>query len=400
MIRFLTAGESHGPALTAIVEGFPAGLELTTAKIQEDLERRRRGYGRGGRMKIEGDTVEILSGVRHGLTLGSPIAIMIQNRDWERWKEVMSAAATDEVDRVDIAGDERLTAIEARVTKPRPGHADLPGSLKYRQNDIRNILERASARETAARVAVGAVARCLLAQFDIAVFSGVLGIGAVEIANPPADLALYRRNVAQSPVAAPEPQSAARMMAEIDRARENGDSLGGLIEVLAEGVPAGLGSHVHWDRRLDGRLSGALMSIPAIKAVGIGLGFETATQPGSQVHDPIHYRPERGFYHATNHAGGIEGGISNGELIRLRLAMKPIPTLYKPLPTVDLETKQPCAASIERSDTCAVPAAAVVAEAMTCWVLAEACLEKFGGDHLAESEANYRNYLRQIRERP
>jgi chorismate synthase len=397
MIRFLTAGESHGPALSAIVEGFPAGLPLTGRVIQTDLDRRRQGYGRGGRMQIEGDRVEILAGVRQGYTLGSPLALQIRNRDWERWQAAMAVEPGLGPEQVAIAADPQLARIDATVTKARPGHADLAGALKYRQTDIRNILERASARETAARVGVGAVARRLLQEFGVIVFSGVLQIGAVVVAHPPEDLQLYRSQVTGSVVAAPDPEATKLMTAEIDHAKQAGDSLGGVIEVLAEGVPVGLGSYVHWERRLDTRLAGALMSIPAIKGVEIGLGFAAAGMVGSLVHDPIGYDPEAGFYRPTNHAGGIEGGISNGEVIRLRVAMKPIPTLYKPLPTVDLISKQPAVASVERSDTCAVPAAAVVAEAMVCWVLAEAFMEKFGGDHLQETRSNYQNYLRQIR---
>ncbi|MGD8399347.1 MAG: chorismate synthase [Bacillota bacterium] len=397
MIRFLTAGESHGPALTAIVEGFPAGLPLTLEAIQTDLDRRRQGYGRGGRMQIEGDQAEILSGVRQGYTLGSPLTLQIRNRDWERWQAVMAVAAGAGPEQVAIAADRQLTAIDAVVTKPRPGHADLAGALKYRQTDIRNILERASARETAARVGVGAVARRLLQEFGVVVFSGVLQIGTVTVTNLPEDLSSYQRQVAASAVATPDPEATALMTAEIDRAKQAGDSLGGVIEVLAAAVPVGLGSHVHWERRLDARLAGALMSIPAIKGVEVGLGFQTAGMAGSLVHDPIAYDDAKGFYRTTNNAGGIEGGISNGEVIRLRMAMKPIPTLYQPLPTVDLITKQVASAGVERSDTCAVPAAAVVAEAMVCWVLAEAFLEKFGGDHLQETRSNYEAYRRHLR---
>jgi chorismate synthase len=399
MIRFLTAGESHGPALTTVVEGFPAGIPLSHNDIQAELERRRKGYGRGGRMKIEGDRVEILSGVRQGLTLGSPIALLIRNNDWERWKEVMAAEPGENREEVEIAADGRLTKVDAAVSKARPGHADLAGALKYRQTDIRNILERASARETAARVGAGAVARRFLKEFGIEVISGVLRIGTVEAAHIPDDPRQYRVNTTNSPVATPDPGATEWMTAEIDRAKQAGDSLGGVIEVLALGAPAGLGSHVHWDRRLDARLTAALMSIPAIKGVEVGLGFEAAALPGSLVHDPIGYSAASGFYRQSNHAGGIEGGISNGETIRLRVAMKPIPTLYKPLATVDINSKASVAASVERSDTCAVPAAAVVAEAMVCWVLAEAFVEKFGGDHLGETLANYQNYAQQIRNR-
>jgi chorismate synthase len=400
MIRFLTAGESHGPALTAIVEGFPAGLTLDARDLQGDLTRRRGGYGRGGRMKIEGDEVSILSGVRLGLTLGSPITLQIMNKDWQRWQEVMAVGASSNGpgEKVQIAADEKLKELNARVTAPRPGHADLAGALKYQQDDIRNVLERASARETATRVAVGAVARKLLTEFGIEVFSGVLRIGNAAVEKPPTDFAVYREKVLHSAVSAPDEQASRQMMTQIDEAKGAGNSLGGVIEVIVQGAPVGLGSHVQWDRRLDARLAAAMMSIPAMKGVEIGLGFEASTRKGSEVHDPIFYDPAKGLYRSTNNAGGIEGGISNGEFIRIRIAMKPIPTLYQPLQTVDLDTKEPRQASVERSDTCAVPAAAVVGEAMACWVIAEAFLEKFGGDHLLEIRCNYQNYLQKIRE--
>lgn len=397
LIRFLTAGESHGQALTAIIEGFPAGLPVSATMIREDLIRRRQGYGRGGRMKIEDDEVEILSGVRHGETLGSPITLQIRNKDWERWQQVMAVAPAGDSGKVEIAGDERLSELDARVTKARPGHADLAGAIKYQQSDLRNILERASARETAARVGVGAVARQLLREFGITIFSGVLRIGGEAAADIPEDLDVYLGNVGQSTVACPDLEASQKMMKGIDHAKENGNTLGGIIELIIKGTPPGLGSHVHWERRLDARLTYALMSIPAIKGVEIGLGFKSAELPGSEVHDPIYYDNSKGFYHKTNNAGGIEGGISNGELIRLRLVMKPIPTLYQPLDTVDFENKKPAKASVERSDVCAVPAAAVVAEAMACWVIAEALLEKCGGDHLRETKANFENYLKRVR---
>jgi len=395
LIRFLTAGESHGQALTAIIEGFPAGLPISVEMLREDLDRRRQGYGRGGRMKIESDEVSILSGVRNGLTLGSPITLLIWNKDWERWRKVMSVTAAEDSEKVAIAADERLQEIAPRVTKARPGHADLAGAIKYQQKDLRNILERASARETAARVAVGAVARRFLNEFGITVFSGVVKIGTEAATNIPADLDEYRENVKNSPVSTPDRSASQRMINAIDQAKAAGDSLGGIIELLIQGAPPGLGSHVHWERRLDARLACALMSIPAIKGVEVGLGFKAAELPGSEVHDAVYYDGKRGFYRETNNAGGIEGGIGNGELIRLRLAMKPIPTLYRPLNTVDIETKKPEKAAVERSDVCAVPAAAVVAEAMACWVMAEAMLEKFGGDHLRETKANFDNYLKQ-----
>lgn len=397
MIRFLTAGESHGPALTAIIDGIPAGLALRTEDIQHDLDRRRQGYGRGGRMKIEGDSVEILSGVRHGRTLGSPVTLQIRNRDWERWQQAMSVDTIEDEGMVTIAADERLAQTASVVAKPRPGHADLAGVLKYGHQDIRNVLERASARETAARVAVGAVARKLLMELGIEVISGVFQIGQAKVTHIPADLATYQKNVAESPVSSPDPEASRAMMDQIDQAKSCGDSLGGIIEVIASGVPVGLGSHVHWDKRLDARLSGALMSIPAIKGVSVGLGFQAAGMFGSEVHDPIRYNKEKGYYRETNNAGGIEGGMSNGEAIRIQLAMKPIPTLYKPLQTVNFHTKETAEASVERSDSCAVPAAAVVAEAMTCWVLVEALLDKFGGDSLGELSTNVENYWNTIR---
>lgn len=401
MIRFLTAGESHGPALNAIIEGFPAGLDLDVHDLQGDLTRRRGGYGRGGRMKIEGDEVTILSGVRLGLTLGSPITLQIKNKDWQRWEKVMAVGASPDntMGNVEIAADDKLTQLSARVTAPRPGHADLAGVLKYQQDDIRNILERASARETAARAAVGAVARKFLSEFQIEVFSGVVRIGNAAVEKTPTDLGIYREKVLQSPVSAPDELVSEQMMAEIDQAKQSGNSLGGIIEVIIQGAPVGLGSHVQWDRRLDARLAAAMMSIPAIKGVEIGLGFEASTLKGSEVHDSICYDSLKGFYRQTNNAGGIEGGISNGELIRIQIAMKPIPTLYQPLQTVDLDTREPKQASVERSDTCAVPAAAVVAEAMACWVIAEAFMEKFGGDHLQETRCNYQNYLQKMNAR-
>jgi chorismate synthase len=349
-------------------------------------------------MKIEGDEVSILSGVRFGLTLGSPIALQIKNKDWQRWEKAMAieASSTGTAGKVEIAADDKLAELSSRVTAPRPGHADLAGVLKYQQNDIRNILERASARETATRVAVGAVARKLLTEFGIEIFSGVIRIGNAAVEKPTADLAIYREKVLHSPVSAPDEQASEQMMAEIDQAKQTGNSLGGTIEVIVQGAPVGLGSHVQWDRRLDARLAAAMMSIPAIKGVEIGLGFMASALKGSEVHDPIYHDSINGFYRQTNNAGGIEGGISNGELIRMRIAMKPIPTLYQPLQTVDLDTKEPKQASVERSDTCAVPAAAVVAEAMACWVIAEAFLEKFSGDHLEETRCNYQNYLKKI----
>jgi chorismate synthase len=360
MLRFLTAGESHGPCLTAIVEGLPAGLPLTPADIDRDLERRQGGYGRGGRQQIERDRAEILSGIAQERTIGSPLALRIRNRDWENWR------------------DREVPP----WTVPRPGHADLAGGIKYGLQDLRLVAERASARETAARVAVGAVARRLLEEFDIAVGSYVAEVGGVVAENldlPPDQLWAQAE---RSDVRCPHEPTAERMRARIDRAREVGDSLGGVIVVGAIGLPVGLGSHVHWDRRLDSRLAGAVMSIPAIKGVEIGPAFENARRLGTEVHDEIlpGIRP-------TNRAGGLEGGITNGQPLLIRAAMKPIPTTLTPRQSVDLTTGEPTTTQYTRSDVCAVPAAAVVGEAMVTWVLAEALMEKIGGDSLAEMRA-------------
>ncbi|AVX19433.1 chorismate synthase [Carboxydocella sporoproducens DSM 16521] len=369
-LRFLTAGESHGPALTVIIEGMPAGVPLTKAEIDEQLWRRQQGYGRGGRMAIEKDEVEILSGIRHGLTLGSPISLLIRNRDWENWQEIMSPHPRTEG-----------TGTEKKVTRARPGHADLSGGIKYKHGDLRNILERASARETAARVAAGAVARALLRAAGIELVGQVTAIGGVTADTSDLTWEEIACRIPRSPVFCADEKASRKMMAAIDEARAAGDSLGGVVEVAALGVPVGLGSHVHWDRRLDGRLAQAVMSIQAIKGVEIGMGFLAAARPGSEVHDEIFWEEGRGYYRETNRAGGIEGGISNGEPIIVRAAMKPIPTLYRPLRSVDIETNQPYLASIERSDICAVPAALVVVEAMVALVLADAILERYGGDN-------------------
>lgn len=387
MLRCLTAGESHGPALLGIIEGLPAGVPVSGERIDADLSRRQGGYGRGGRMRIESDHAEILAGVRQGLTLGSPVGLMIRNRDWENWRDTMSPAA------VDVPSEKARS-----LTRPRPGHGDLAGGLKYGHRDLRNVLERASARETAMRVAVGAVCRGLLEAVGIRVMSHVVAIGGVRAETrglSPEELAA---RAAGSPVYCADPAAAEGMMAAIDRAREQGDTLGGIIEVVTLGVPPGLGSHVAADRRLDGRLAAAAMSIPAIKAVEIGAGFEAAGLPGSSVHDEI--LPASGaawFSRPTNRAGGIEAGISNGEPIVLRAAMKPIATLYSPLRSLDINTREPAQAGVERSDTCAVPAAAVVAEAAVLFVLSQALLEKFGGDSLGEVRRNLDAYLESVR---
>jgi len=371
-LRFLTAGESHGPCLTAIVEGLPAGLEIDVPAIDRDLARRQGGYGRGGRMKIEKDRVQILAGVLAGRTTGAPVALRIENRDWANWRERWAA------------GD------LPPLTVPRPGHADYAGMVKYGLHDARPVLERASARETAARTAIGALAKQLLAAFDIAVGSYVSRIGGVaagQMELPPAEL--WARAEA-SDVRCPDEAAAARMRAAIDAAREAGDSLGGVFVAMATGLPVGLGSHVHWDRRLDARLAAALMSIPAIKGVEIGPAFDNARRPGTQVHDELCRDGAAGVTRRTNRAGGIEGGMTNGAPVVVRAAMKPIPTTVAPLRSVDLATGKPARTEYQRSDVCAVPAASIVGEAMLAWVLADALLEKRGGDSLAEMEAGAR----------
>lgn len=384
MLRYLTAGESHGPALVSVIEGLPAGLALTAAQINKQLARRQSGYGRGGRMKIETDQVNFLSGVRGGITLGSPVALIIENKDWANWRQVMSP--------------EQEALVDKRVvTRPRPGHADLAGALKYGHRDIRNVLERSSARETAARVAVGTIARLLLAELGMDIMGHVLQIGPVVAAVGQQNPAELNKAIASSRLLCADPEAEQAMVAAIDEARLEGDSLGGVFEIRVGGVPPGLGSYVHWDRKLDARLAAALMSIQAVKGVEIGLGFAAGTRVGSQVQDEIFYEKDRGFYRRTNRAGGIEGGMSNGEEIVLRGAMKPIPTLYSPLQSVDLVSKEPFAASVERSDVCAVPAACVVGEAVTAWELACACMEKFGADSMDELRRHVKSYLDALR---
>ncbi len=393
-LRFLTAGESHGPALGAIVEGVPAGLPLTAEQIEIDLARRQRGYGRGARStSIEQDRAEILGGVRHGLTLGSPILLLIRNRDWVNWTRVMQVEPlTDEVAAelaaMAAAGDRKA----APITRLRAGHADLAGAVKYGFDDVRDVLERASARETAARVAAGAVARAFLGRLDIEVWSYTAEVGGVAL--DPAGATRSRAQAEASPLRCPDPAAEERMVARIDEARSAGDTIGGVFEVVATGLPIGLGSHVHWDRRLDGALAGAVMSIPIVKGVEIGLGFEQTRRPGSAVMDVIEGRDEAGEWgRRTNNAGGLEGGMSNGQPIVIRGAVKPISTLPRPLPSADLITGRPVEkAHYERSDICVVPAAGVVAEAMVCLALADSVLEKFGGDSLAETLDNAERY--------
>lgn len=385
MFQYLTAGESHGKALTAIIEGLPSGLPIEEDYINQQLARRQKGYGRGGRMQIEKDRAEILSGVRFTLTLGSPVTLLIRNKDWENWEEVM-APGVGEIPESKI------------VSKPRPGHADLAGAIKYNHHDIRNILERASARETAARVAVGAVGRSLLEQFGVKITSHVVEIGEVKAQIQELPSFEEIQEVSEtSEVRCLDNQAEESMKQRINRAKAEGNSLGGIFEIVVDNLPIGLGSHVHWDRRLDGRLAGALMSIQAIKGVEVGLGFDAARREGSLVHDELFYDSVKGPYRKTNYAGGLEGGITNGERLIVRVAMKPIPTLYQPLNSFDLKTKEPYQASIERSDVCAVPAAAVVGEAMTAIILAQAFQEKFAGDSLEEMKRNYHTYQEYVR---
>lgn len=381
-MRYVTAGESHGRALTAIVLDVPAGIPVEQARIDADLARRQVGYGRGGRMRIEHDKALVLSGVRFGRTIGSPVTINIINRDWDNWTDVMS-----------VSGEPRA---ENRMTAPRPGHADLPGILKTGASDIRDVLERASARETAARVAAGAIARSLLHELGVEIRSFVTSIGGVSMPMPEDLSAIDFALVESSDVRCPDATTAQRMRAAIDEATSKGESLGGTFIVVADGLVPGLGGYAQADRRLDARLAAAVISIPAIKGVEFGDGFAAASRPGSQVHDEIVFDPKRGYYRRTNHAGGLEGGMTNGELLVLRAAMKPIPTLMMPLASVDIETHEPVEASRERSDVCAVPAAAVVAEAEVAMVLAAAYLDSFGRDNLSDIREALDSYSRRI----
>lgn len=393
MLRYLTAGESHGQALVTIVEGMPAGVPVRAEAINQQLRRRQEGYGRGGRMKIERDEVRILSGVRHGETLGGPIALLVENRDWKNWEQVMNPAPADQLPG---AGADELGRTR-ELTRPRPGHADLTGALKYLRRDARDILERASARETAMRVAAGTVARQLLECFGVRFTGHVVSIGPVQANLDGLSPEQIAAAAEPSPVRCADPKAAGQMVAEIDAAKRDGDSLGGVVEVIVTGLPPGLGSHVAWDRKLDGRLAQALMSVQAVKGVEIGLGFEAARRRGSRVHDEIYYANDKGFFRHTNGAGGLEAGMTNGQPLVVRVALKPIATLYTPLHTVDMLTKEGVEASVERSDTCAVPAGAVIAEAAVAFVLADAWLEKFGGDSLTEVRRNVEGYLAQVR---
>jgi chorismate synthase len=387
MFKFTTAGESHGRALVAIVEGLPAGLAVDIERINRELKRRQWGYGRGGRMKIEQDQVQILSGVRHGLTLGSPLAVMIENKDWANWTEVMAVEELAEP-----------PAKTRELKRPRPGHADLAGGQKYGARDLRNILERASARETAARVACGAIAKQLLATFGVEILSHVVQLGGI----PDTPLELDWNEIAgiseDAPLRCADSDAERRMMELIDAKREAGDTLGGTFEVVARGLMPGLGSHTAWDRKLDGRLAQAVMSIPAVKAVAIGAGLEASNLPGSEVHDEIAYNNEtKEFIRETNRAGGLEGGITNGEELRIRGHLKPLSTLRRPLRSVDIDTKEDQPAGFERSDITAVPAAGVIGEAMVALVLCAAMREKFGGDSLGEMKRNFEGYREQLR---
>jgi len=405
--RFLTAGESHGPGLGAILEGLPAGVPVSSELIAEDLARRQRGYGRGARMRIEQDPAEVLGGVRHGRTLGSPVLLLVRNRDWDNWTRVMQVEALSDSESAELAalveaGDRRAMP----VTRVRPGHADLAGALKYGATDVRDILERASARETAMRVAGGAVCRAFLGELGIDVWSFTAEMGGV--AMDPARATRSRAESESSPLRCPDPDGEAAMIARVDEARAHGDTVGGVFEVVARGVPVGLGSHVHWDRRLDARLAAAICSIQSVKGVEFGLGFEQTRRFGSDVHDvvtgvgvdedlvpgPGFVGPVRRWLHATNRAGGLTGGITNGEPLVVRGAVKPISTLARPLPSADIRTGEPVStAHYERSDISVVPAAGVIGEAMVLLVLADAVLEKFGGDSLAEVRDNMRRYL-------
>jgi chorismate synthase len=370
-LRYLTAGESHGPALTVIVEGLPAGLRVTPDDLSHELARRRAGYGRGKRMQLETDTLEILGGVRHGRTLGSPVSVVIRNTEFEsKWSEAMAI--------------EPVASPPNPLTRPRPGHADLVGMLKYGHRDARNVLERASARETAARTVAGTLARLLLNQIGVGIVSHVVAIGEVRTSSDRIPAPEDQDSIDSSPVRSLDKESESRMIEAIERANADKDTLGGVFEVVAHGVPPGLGSYVHWDRKIDGRLAQALLSINAMKAVAIGDGFDAAAVPGSRAHDEIFWTEGEGYHRSSNRAGGVEGGVTTGDPLRVRVAMKPLSTLRKPMRTVDVETKEEAVAIVERTDTCAVPSACVIGEAIVAFVLADAALEKFGSDSVDE----------------
>ncbi|HKV56517.1 MAG TPA: chorismate synthase [Candidatus Binataceae bacterium] len=386
MLRYLTAGESHGPELVSIIEGVPAGFDIDLGTINRDLARRQKGYGRGGRMAIERDEVRVVSGIRFGRTLGSPVTFIVQNLDFKNWEKRMSADPRDR-------GEAKL------VTRPRPGHADLAGVLKYNLEDIRDVLERASARETAARVGLGAFAKQLLVPFGVTVLGYVVSIGNIE-ARTPADMSIEQLAslTEESQVRVADADAERAIIAEIDACKKDGDTLGGIVEVVVAGLPVGLGSHVQWDRKLDGRLAHALMSLQAVKGVEFGMGFGAARVRGSQLHDEIGYDPSaRRFTRHSNNSGGTEGGMTTGETLRVRVAFKPLSTLMRPLRSADIKSKAEAVGTIERSDVCAIPAAAVIAETAAAFEIADAFLEKFGGDSLAEISRNYHGYLEQVR---
>ncbi|MEX0875190.1 MAG: chorismate synthase [Actinomycetota bacterium] len=378
-LRYLTAGESHGPALTVIVEGLPSGLEVTPEALSSELARRRQGYGRGARMKLEADKLQILGGIRHGRTLGSPVSMVVHNTEWEKWSHAMSPTPPEDEPKP--------------LTRPRPGHADLVGMLKYGHRDARNVLERASARETAARTVAGTLAKLLLARIGAEFVSHVVAVGGVwsksENLPAPGDV----EGIEASPVRCFDPVAETEMIAAIEAAKADGDTLGGVFEVVVHGLPPGLGSYVHWDRKIDGRLAQALLSVNAMKAVAVGDGLEAGSVRGSEAHDEIFWDEERGYHRGTNRAGGIEGGVTTGDPLRMRVVMKPLSTLRKALRTVDVETKEEAIAIVERTDTCAVPSACVIGESVAAFVLADAALEKFGGDSVDEFVGAHRSWL-------
>ncbi|HBU80052.1 chorismate synthase [Paenibacillus sp. UMB7766-LJ446] len=384
-LRYLTAGETHGPQLTAIIEGLPSNLNIDFEELNFQLHRRQKGYGRGRRMQIEKDQANFVGGIRHGYTTGAPVALVVQNNDWKHWQNIMN------IEPIEGSDEEKR-----RVHRPRPGHADLNGGLKYNLKDLRNVLERSSARETTVRVACGAIARQFLAEFGIKVAGRVLRIG--EIEAPYQDLPIDELIAVTeaSSVRVTDAETEKKMEAYIDQIKQEGDSIGGIVECIVEGVPVGLGSHVQYDRKLDARIAQGVMSINAFKGVEIGIGFEAGTIRGSQVHDEIVHSEERGYHRATNRLGGFEGGMTNGMPVVVRGVMKPIPTLYKPLQSVDIDTKEAFTAQVERSDACAVPAASVVMEHVVAWEIAKAFLEKFGGDSMEEIRANFANYNNQL----
>ncbi|MDP4096645.1 chorismate synthase [Paenibacillus sp. P96] len=384
-LRYLTAGETHGPQLTAIVEGLPSNLRLDFEEINFQLHRRQKGYGRGRRMQIETDTANIVGGVRHGYTTGAPVALVVENKDWKHWQNIMN------IEPIEGSDEEKR-----RVHRPRPGHADLNGGLKYNLKDLRNVLERSSARETAIRVACGALARQLLAEFGIKVAGQVIRIGEIEAPYKEMPIDELIAVTEASSVRVTDPETEKKMEAYIDEIKKEGDSVGGIVECIVEGVPIGLGSHVQYDRKLDARIAQGVMSINAFKGVEIGIGFEAGHLRGSQVHDEILHTEDRGYHRRTNRLGGFEGGMTNGMPVVVRGVMKPIPTLYKPLQSVDIDTKEAFTAQVERSDACAVPAASVVMEHVVAWEIAKALLEKFGGDSIEEMRANMEAYQAQL----